>query len=234
MSAAPGWFPDPLGRHEHRWFNGTTWTSDVADGGVRYVDPLGSAPTPRSDATRNGLATAAMVCGILAVLIAWVPFVVVGGIVLAILAVALGVAGMRRAGPDGEGRGRAVAGVVTGSVGVALSIVGIVFTVVLWRAIVDFLEPEPNRATVLACDLDGRTATVRGDLTNRGDVAADFTVFVTVDGNDGFATLDDVPPGTTVRWEAEVRRVERDAPCDPSVVVRGPFPLGIELDESGR
>ncbi len=52
--AAPaGWFPDPLGRYDHRWFNGTTWTADVSVDGVRYVDPrplpsgpLPSGPTP--------------------------------------------------------------------------------------------------------------------------------------------------------------------------------------------
>ena len=41
-----GWFPDPLGRYDHRWFNGTTWTSDVSLDGQRFVDPLGTSPGP--------------------------------------------------------------------------------------------------------------------------------------------------------------------------------------------
>lgn len=41
VSAAPGWYPDPSGRHHWRWFDGVRWTAHVADGGVPAVDPLG-------------------------------------------------------------------------------------------------------------------------------------------------------------------------------------------------
>ena len=41
-----GWFPDPLGRYDHRWYNGTTWTADVSVDGQRYVDPMPLTPTP--------------------------------------------------------------------------------------------------------------------------------------------------------------------------------------------
>ena len=40
MSGTSGWFPDPSGRHQQRWFDGTTWTGHVADGGARADDPL--------------------------------------------------------------------------------------------------------------------------------------------------------------------------------------------------
>jgi hypothetical protein len=33
------WQPDPLGRHEFRYWNGATWTEHVADAGVAGVDP---------------------------------------------------------------------------------------------------------------------------------------------------------------------------------------------------
>ena len=36
----PGWNPDPTGRHEYRWWDGTQWTERVADGGATAVDPL--------------------------------------------------------------------------------------------------------------------------------------------------------------------------------------------------
>jgi hypothetical protein len=35
-----GWLPDPTGRHEYRYWNGTSWTRHVADKGVRSTDPL--------------------------------------------------------------------------------------------------------------------------------------------------------------------------------------------------
>ncbi len=43
-SPAPGWYPDPLARHEHRYWDGATWTDDVADQGVAGSDPLGPPP----------------------------------------------------------------------------------------------------------------------------------------------------------------------------------------------
>lgn len=38
--APPGWNPDPMGRHEHRWWDGQRWTSAVADRGVTSDDPI--------------------------------------------------------------------------------------------------------------------------------------------------------------------------------------------------
>ncbi len=34
----PGWHPDPRGRHEHRYWDGTQWTDHVADAGVTGQD----------------------------------------------------------------------------------------------------------------------------------------------------------------------------------------------------
>lgn len=36
----PGWNPDPTGRHEYRYWDGTRWTDDVSDNGVTSVDPV--------------------------------------------------------------------------------------------------------------------------------------------------------------------------------------------------
>jgi Protein of unknown function (DUF2510) len=41
--AAAGWEPDPTGRHDHRYFDGTAWTDDVADAGQASLDPLAEA-----------------------------------------------------------------------------------------------------------------------------------------------------------------------------------------------
>ena len=40
------WEPDPSGRYELRWWDGTNWTEHVAQAGQPHVDPLGTAPTP--------------------------------------------------------------------------------------------------------------------------------------------------------------------------------------------
>ena len=41
-AVSPQWFADPSGRHQHRWWDGSTWTEHVADNGVVSVD----APQP--------------------------------------------------------------------------------------------------------------------------------------------------------------------------------------------
>ena len=51
------WYPDPMGRHEYRWFDGTAWTDQVSSHGRQSVDPRRAAPatvpirdvTPRED-----------------------------------------------------------------------------------------------------------------------------------------------------------------------------------------
>jgi len=37
--STPGWQPDPTGRHDHRYWDGSRWTDDVADAGVAATDP---------------------------------------------------------------------------------------------------------------------------------------------------------------------------------------------------
>lgn len=39
-SAPPAWAPDPLGRHELRYWDGQRWTEHVSDGGVQGTDQV--------------------------------------------------------------------------------------------------------------------------------------------------------------------------------------------------
>lgn len=41
-----GWYPDPTGRNEHRYWDGATWTDQVATRGVSAIDPptMGADP----------------------------------------------------------------------------------------------------------------------------------------------------------------------------------------------
>jgi uncharacterized protein YxjI len=41
MSTTPAnWHPDPTGRHQHRYWDGTKWTDNVSDNGVTSTDPV--------------------------------------------------------------------------------------------------------------------------------------------------------------------------------------------------
>lgn len=39
-TSQPNWYPDPVGRHEYRWFDGSNWTDQVSSHGRQSVDPL--------------------------------------------------------------------------------------------------------------------------------------------------------------------------------------------------
>lgn len=52
----PGqWAPDPFGRHDHRFFNGTAWTDKVSDAGQVGVDAP-TFPLPADSASGEGWA----------------------------------------------------------------------------------------------------------------------------------------------------------------------------------
>ncbi|GAA4383309.1 phospholipid scramblase-related protein [Agromyces bauzanensis] len=47
QQAPSGWFPDPFGRHEHRYWDGSQWTEHVGSQGRQLVDPpVVAPPTP--------------------------------------------------------------------------------------------------------------------------------------------------------------------------------------------
>jgi hypothetical protein len=39
-AAAPGWYPDPTGRFDHRYWNGSAWTLHASRAGESVIDPL--------------------------------------------------------------------------------------------------------------------------------------------------------------------------------------------------
>jgi hypothetical protein len=226
-----GWFPDPLARHEHRYFNGVSWTSDVSDGGQRMVDPLGTGPGYAYGVKQsNGMATAALTCGTVGILIAWMPFVVLMGIGLGVLALVFGIKGLKRSSTAGSGRGMAIAGIVTGGLTLLTAIIGVVLSVVLFRAIADFIEPGPVDTDIADCRLDGRNATIEGTLTNESRSERDYTLFVTLDEQVDIITVDDLGTGETVEWVAQVRTRSQLDTCRPTLIVQGPFPFGIKID----
>jgi uncharacterized protein YxjI len=70
---APDWYPDPYGRHEHRYFDGTQWTEHVASHGRQSTDPPGGdihvpivqrkTEKVQADVAKAGLATGAQAGG---------------------------------------------------------------------------------------------------------------------------------------------------------------------------
>ena len=62
-----------------------------------------AAPAPPQRTKRDGLATAAMVLGIIGLSISWVPLLFVAGAVCAVLALVFGTIAIRRRKPENRG-----------------------------------------------------------------------------------------------------------------------------------
>lgn len=82
--------------------------------------PPGQPQPGRPVVGGNGMATAALVLGILALITSWT---VIGGVFLGLLAVILGFLGLRKARRGlATGRGRAIAGIILGLLSIAISV----------------------------------------------------------------------------------------------------------------
>jgi hypothetical protein len=58
--ANAGWHPDPIGRHQLRYFDGEQWTPHVRDGSDASLDPLTPAPASQTRASSASDAPAAV------------------------------------------------------------------------------------------------------------------------------------------------------------------------------
>jgi len=79
----------------------------------------------------NGMSIAALVCGIIGIIGAFIPYVNIFCLVLAILGIVFGVKGMKKAKITGAGKGLAVAGLVLGIIGTSFSAILVLCTVIL-------------------------------------------------------------------------------------------------------
>ncbi len=234
--AAAGWYTDPTSRYEHRYYNGHAWTADVSLGGQRFVDQLGLEPTATPAPANEGLGTAAMVLGIVALSTSWMPFVVVVGVVSAVLAIVFGSVAVRRAKVSGANRSFAVAGLATGVGALAAAAVGVLLTMVVFDAYDSYRNAAPHEVAVTTCELQGSRATMDGQLSNTGDRVADFTVLVGFvrPGTDNAhrserIRLDDVAPGDEVAFSAQ-SQVDLDTIDCLILDVTGPLPFGVTVD----
>lgn len=235
--SAPGWFPDPLGRHEHRYFNGESWTADVSDGGHRLIDPMGitSSAQPQPH-TGNRSAAAAMTCGLIGAFLAWIPFLVVIGLILAILALIFGIKGLRKSRLVGSGRGFAITGLIAGVAALLLCVIGTIWSVQVVAEFVDFIEPGPLRVEVTSCEMSDTGIVIDGELTNLSDKTRTYTVYGWVQspasgrGADMVVEVERVPAGTLVPFTLQRFRVGQAGSCRADLDVQGPRPYGIEIE----
>jgi hypothetical protein len=101
---------------------------DPGQGGGTYGGAPGWQQDQGTSRGSDGVAVAAMIVGILAILVSWVPVL---GAIVGIVALVLGVVGRSRIKKSGAGgNGMAVTGIATGAVAIAINIAILAFFVV--------------------------------------------------------------------------------------------------------
>ncbi len=215
------WHPDPLGRHQYRYWDGERWTDHVADDGRTSTDPIDPAPshdtasaagggdqatadptgvtrpgtagdavtaapgdgaptasggatTPpgatgatggtgaggaggwadspsgpsgappaaaqvpadHSGTQSNGIAVAALVIGILSLLVSFIPLIGLIAVIGGIVALILGIVGRSNAKKGAGGNGMAISGIVTGSIAMVIAVLITVGLVVFGSTII--------------------------------------------------------------------------------------------------
>jgi Domain of unknown function (DUF4190) len=100
----------------------TTIPCHLVEGALVTDSSYGAMPSQTQTArpvSGGGMATAALVLGILALI---TSFTVIGGVLLGLLAVIFGIVGLRRANRGlAFGRGRAIAGIILGLLGIVVA-----------------------------------------------------------------------------------------------------------------
>ncbi len=182
-----------------------------------------------------------MVLGIVAICIGWMPFVVILGIIAAVLAIVFGVKGRQRAaanqsdsGGTSDGAGFALAGIITGAVALLVCVGGVVFSVSLVNAVDRFENPVEHDASITSCMLDGDVLTASGTITNTSNEASTFTVrvFFVRPGTDNAqrqstVLVGDIDPGETREFKVSRQVGDIDLDCIIGAV-RGPLPYGVD------
>lgn len=234
------WYPDPFGRYEYRFHNGAAWTADVSTQGLRYVDPLGVAPSagpaPPGQSKRDGLATAAMVLGIVSLTVSWVPILFVAGAICAVLALIFGTIAIRR--HKAANRSFALTGLLTGGAGVLMVGVGVWTTSLVVDEVDEFTNPPPTDVRITRCAVEEARLVVAGSVENLGDRSSDFRVLVVVSGiglrdRRVVITVDDVRPGSTHLFDTPIRGIDvlaDDSPACEVDEITGPLPFGLDIE----
>ncbi|MFE6967106.1 DUF4352 domain-containing protein [Agromyces sp. NPDC057679] len=127
MSAPAGWYPDPENPSQQRWWDGQQWGQPAvaqapvvtasAPQPVGYADLAGQVQQggqPGKPSQNRGLAISALILGIIALALSWVPFV---GLILGIAALVFGFLALKQSKP------MAITGLAAGAFAIILFVI---------------------------------------------------------------------------------------------------------------
>lgn len=194
---APGWYPDPSGAPQQRYFDGATWTGQTAGTATAVVPP------PKQG---NGFAIAALVLGIIACCLGLIPILGYFAFPLAAAGLALGIIAINRSRKAQSGKGMAITGTVLCALGLVLATIGVVIVHNAFSDLDSSLNEIAGNSSeqILQKDLDVELGQFAVDnsgvlpstkmtvkLTNKSSEAASFNVQIEAVDSDGSRIADD-------------------------------------------
>jgi hypothetical protein len=196
-------------RFDYRYFDGSTWTADVATGGHRYRDPLQSATLSAS----RTFAVASFVIGLVSLVAGTLPFISLAVPVSAVLGcVFAGVALRRHRRGTGRGKGFAVWGLCISLAAAPLSAIGITqSTPAFIKAFRLAVNGQPPSVTIPVCETRNGAPYAEVVVRNLDNTPTSSTVTVvfaeSLGGTDTVVgevhiTVDTLEPGTSRRYRA--------------------------------
>ncbi|GAA1128685.1 Ltp family lipoprotein [Citricoccus alkalitolerans] len=127
-------------------------------------------PPPK---TGNGLGVAALVLGIIAIVIAFIPFIGIGSFLLGALAVILGIVGLRKKGLP---KGTSIAGLILGALSLIIAGIMTAITATFVAAVDESLQSMPDSSIVAeATTTDAPVATPISEASESTSSAEDPT-----------------------------------------------------------
>ncbi len=173
--------------------------------------PQGAGPQRMS----NGMATAALVLGIIGVVCGIIPLLFFVSLPLGVLGLVLGILGRRKATKSNiSGKGTALAGAILGAIALVLGIIGVVVVVNAVDEVDNIFDelggeadPDHYEVTIDCGEDDLGDVLPSGEITNTSDEVRGFQIEIEIlDGDvrlDGTSTfVEDLDPGQTSEWEA--------------------------------
>jgi hypothetical protein len=118
------------------------WAQQWPQGGAQQWAQAGPLPYPYAAPT-NHAATAALVCGCAGLLGSFIPFINLISVCVAIAAVVCGFVGLSKSRRNGVGKGLSIAGLVTGVLGIVLTLL---MNFVVFNAARDLVREYDNNA----------------------------------------------------------------------------------------
>jgi hypothetical protein len=125
-SIAPGWYPDSNDPSLQRWWDGSQWTA--------HTNPTYAGAATRPAARGNTMATLSLIFSI----VSFAGLIIVALLPLALAAVIVGIAALRRIPMYAAGagrRGQAIAGIVLGAVSLILTVFLIVVAIAAYEKV---------------------------------------------------------------------------------------------------